>query len=122
MKKIIIVVLALLITNAAFALDTDLGKVSLTKNQVARLPELRGNLDGAVKGFGYHFAEEKLVVVTDRELTDLEKISLVDSAKSLSGSAIPIPKTEEELLKERVTALESKMSKAETDIGALKPK
>ena len=119
MKKIIIVVLALLITNIAFALDTDLGKIPLTKNQVSHLSEL--NTEN-IKGFGYWPAEEKLVVVTLTPLSTNEIKQLIIDVNALPNTALPIVKTEEELLKERVTALESKMIKAETDIGALKPK
>ncbi len=120
MRIITIVLIILSIATFAYAIDTNLGKVVLTKNQVIRLSELNGSLDGAVKGFSYQFDKETLIVVTNRELTEQEKTSLVNSTKALSGSAIPKEKSDIEKLQDRVTVLEGKVTKNEADIVALK--
>lgn len=117
MKKTIIVILALLITNIAFALDTDLGKVSLTKNQVSHLSDLYNE---NIKGFSYWFTEEKLVVVTLNTLSKDNKTQLIEDALALPDTALPVVKTDIEVLQDKVTSLETKMTKAETDITNLK--
>ena len=118
MKVLSVIVLVIFCASIAFALDTDLGKIPLTNNQVSHLPELKTE---NIKGFSYWPAEEKLIVVTLTPLSTNEIKQLIIDVNALPNTALPIVKTEEELLKERVTALESKMIKAETDIGALKP-
>lgn len=119
MRIFIIVGLLLASCSLVFALDTDLGKIPLTKNQISHLNDLKTE---NVKGFGYYHAEEKLVVVTLTPLSTNEIKQLIIDVNALPNTALPIVKTEEELLKERVTALETKMTNAETDITALKAK
>lgn len=105
MKNIIIIFLVLLLASNVFAMNIDLGKVELNKNQTDRLFGLRNSLNGVVKGFGYYNAEKRLVAVTDRELTEEEKILLVNNVKALSNAELPKIKT----LEERVSDLEKKI-------------
>jgi len=119
MKVLSVIVLVIFCASIAFALDTDLGKIPLTNNQVSHLPELKTE---NIKGFSYWPAEEKLIVVTLTPLSTNEIKQLIVDVNALPNTAIPVAKTEVEILQEKVTTLETKMTKAEENIGALKPK
>lgn len=106
--RMLIIILILLLAVTSYAYDTDIGKVSLTKNQIEHLGEMNGVL--GIKGVTYWHDDEKLIIVTDRPLSDSDKITLVDFAKSLPDVPTIKPKT-----------IEARLSKLEQDVGELKP-
>lgn len=66
-------------------MDTNLGQVTLTQNQISRLVTLSG---GNIKGFSYHSDTQELVVVTD---TTPDVNAIIALVNALPDMPLPSP-------------------------------
>ena len=90
MKTLLIILL--LISTPVFAEEVELGKIDLTKNQVARLSEAHSDI---VKGFLLH--GDQVTATTTRPITTSEKNMIIADMK-----ALPDEKLEAEIEKDNV--------------------
>ena len=74
-------------------MDTVIGNVELTRNQVDRLYEVNG---GKIKGVSYQHRTGKITAVSSEKLTEQDKADLLDSINSLSDEPIAVIETLEE--------------------------
>lgn len=76
-------------------MDTKLGKISLTQNQILRLSEIT-----SVNGLCYWHGTQELIAVSDQELTEQQKQNLINEVKSLPD--LPKGISEEKLIQQKM--------------------
>ena len=97
-------------------MDINLGKVTLTQNQIQRLHEIK--IDN-IKGLCYWPGKQDLIAVTEKELSVAEKSQIIIAVQALSDTPIVQPESEMEKLKNRIGNLEQKVTTLESKTAAI---
>ena len=112
MKCLLLSLLLVFLSSYGYTIDTDLGKIDATPNQIKHITDL---IDANIQGFAYYPEEKRLVVVTIIEPTVEDMDIIRNNVMALSDEPV-----ESKTLVDEVASLKSDITQLNIKTGVIK--